>query len=117
MKDQFATKESLESFLDSPESESWKDEYFETMYDIKLEGLTEVPYWIETYHNKGYVVQYIKGYHEPYKYNEVITIDGISYKYIDSQRLDEETEHQAEDGSLVYEYRGSSFLRILQPIE
>ena len=62
-------------------------------------------------------IQYISGYHESKNYGDILEIEGEKYIYIDSISLSNEMEHEAEDGGLVYEYRGYSFLRILQKLE
>lgn len=56
--------------------------------------------------------QYVEGYYEPYSLGEFHSYHELDYIYIGSQKLDEEVEHQAEDGSCHYEYRGPSHLRI-----
>jgi len=76
-----------------------------------------VPYWLDQYKNNGsFRAQFQDGFYEPYKPGEVIRIDGVEYKLIDSHSLDSEIEHQANDGGLVYENRGYSYMRILDPI-
>jgi hypothetical protein len=75
----------------------------------------DAPYWLEEHQGKH--CQYVLGYYEPIKIGETIELDGVKYTYVDSQKLDEEQEHELEDGTLVYEYRGCSFLRILQKQE
>jgi len=107
-------KELLEEWLDLDESEEYRDDHFFDMFEIDPDELTECPYWIEKY--EGMYVQYIPGYWEPKHYGDVLEIDGIEYEYIDSVLLSEEIEHQADNGGLVYEYRGSSFLRILKEV-
>jgi len=62
-------------------------------------------------------IQYISGYHESQNYGDILEIEGEKYIYIDSISLSNEMEHEAEDGGLVYEYRGYSFLRVLQKLE
>jgi len=114
----FSTTDNLKSFIDNPDNESYLNHCFSELYEIDLDGLSECPYWIEPYYMQAedYQVQYIDGYWEPRRIGEVITIDGVNYLYVDSQPLPEEIEHQADDGGLVYEYRGYSYLRILKPI-
>jgi len=118
MKDNFKTGESLEKYLDSDESKQYRDNNFFTLFEISEDNLTDCPYWIETYYmkNENYQGQYIPGYWESKRYGDILTIDGQEYEYIDSQPLSEEIEHQADDGALIYEYRGYSFLRILKAV-
>ncbi len=71
----------------------------------------ECPYWIENYMGDC-LCEYIEGYYEPLKIGKIMK----GYKYIDSQPLPEEIEHQAEDGKCAYEYRGHSFLRIWEKL-
>lgn len=75
--------------------------------------------WIEAEDLRGVQlwVQYVPGYYEPNRYGQVLEIDGETYVYVCSQNLDEEQEHQAEDGKCAYEYRGYSFLRVLVKLE
>ena len=105
-------KEKLTAFIEDRNNEDMLDTMFFDLFEIEPTGLTECPYWYEEYAKNDYMVEYQSGYYEPL---EIGTIrDG--YKYIDSISLPEEQEHQAEDGSLVYEYRGASFLRVWQPV-
>ena len=113
--DHYRDKESLESYLDSSDSEDFRDSYFASLYGLDLLKVFDVPYWIEKYMGKK--AEYRPGFHEPHAIGEIIEIDHKHYKYIDSQLLPEEIEHQAHDGSLVIEFRGPSFLRILEPVE
>jgi len=107
----YDTKESLEAFIEDRSNENMLDNMFFDLFEIETEGLTERPYWVDNQPDDC-MVEYQAGYYEPL---EIGTIrDG--YKYIDSISLPEEQEHQAEDGSLVYEYRGPSFLRVWEPV-
>ncbi len=125
----FHTKKRLEFAINHPEKFPGMQEYLDSrfahlFFDLDggrekdaLDGkLFEIPYWIEKYQNQQedsiFMAQYIPGYHEPLKYGDEEVFDEITYRYVDSQSLDEEEEHQAEDGKCVYEYRGYSFLRI-----
>ncbi len=74
-------------------------------------GRFECPYWMENYVG-GCLCEYIEGYYEPLKIGTIMK----KYKYIDSQPLPEEIEHQADNGDLIYEYRGPSFLRIWEKL-
>ena len=105
-------KEKLTAFIEDRNNEDMLDTMFFDLFEIAPTGLTDCPYWFEKYAKDDYMVEYQSGYYEPL---EIGTIrDG--YKYIDSISLPVEQEHQAEDGSLVYEYRGASFLRVWQPV-
>jgi len=109
--DNWKNKESLEKFIEDRNNEDMLDNMFFELFEIAATGLTEVPYWIDNQPD-GCMVEYNQGYYEPLAIGTIQ--DG--YKYIDSISLPEEQEHQAEDGSLVYEYRGYSFLRVWQPV-
>ena len=90
------------------------DEGYEDILDGKL---SFIPYWIDQYKdNEDYRCQYVDGYYEPNNYNDILDIDGSKYRYVDSIALSEEMEHQANDGKYQYEYRGYSYMRILEPI-
>ena len=128
----FKTKESLQEAIDNSENYEGMEEYLDDnfaylMFDLDVKGADLAlngeqfipPYWMEKYYNKftesgenKYLCEYIEGYHEPLQIGEVVN----EYKYIDSQPLPEEMEHQADNGDLVYEYRGPSFLRIWEKI-
>lgn len=111
----FDTKENLQAWLDSNESEDMRDKNFSYLFEISLTDITECPYWIDEYsRNDNIFVQHIDGYWEPRHYGDIIE---ERYIYIDTQLLSEEMEWQAEDGGLAYEYRGQSFLRILYRID
>ena len=108
----YDNRKSLETFIEDRVNEDMLDNMFFELFEIAPTGLTEVPYWYEKYSKTDCMIEYQSGYYEPL---EIGTIrDG--YKYIDSISLPEEQEHQAEDGSLVYEYRGPSFLRVWEPV-
>ena len=110
--DNWKNKESLEKFIEDRNNEDMLDNMFFDMFEIASEGLVECPYWYEKYAHTDCMVEYNQGYYEPLAIGDIE--DG--YKYIDSFSLPEEQEHQADDGSLVYEYRGASFLRVWQPV-
>jgi len=107
----YANKESLQAFIEDSDNEDMLDNMFYESLEIAATGLTEVPYWADNQPDDC-MVEYIQGYHEPFAIGTIR--DG--YKYIAWISLPEEQEHQAEDGSLVYEYRGVSFLRVWQPV-
>jgi len=100
----------LTAFIEDDNNEDFLDSLFFGLFEIEPKGLSECPYWLEAH--QGCMVEYNRGYYEPLSIGDVRTFDGADYRYIDSQPLSEEVEHQADDGSLVYEYRGHSYLRI-----
>ena len=128
----FQTGKRLQIAIDNPEKFEGMQDYLDRafaylMFDqdgdapekIFNGAWFEVPYWIEKYHNKldddlndKYLCEYIPGHYEPLKYGHIQEYEGKQYKYIDSQSLSEEMEHQANDGKYIYENRGYSFLRI-----
>ena len=108
----YDNRKTLEAFIEDRANEDQLDNMFFDLFEIEADGLTDCPYWFEKYAKDDYMVEYIPGYYEPLAIGTIC--DG--YKYIDSISLPEEQEHQAEDGSLVYEYRGHSFLRVWQPV-
>ena len=59
-----------------------------------------------------FMCEYNTGYYEPLNIGDIVDHKGEQWIYIDSTLLSQEMEHQAESGELVYEYRGSSYLRI-----
>jgi hypothetical protein len=129
----FETKETLEKYLESEESQEYRDMTFAYSYfdldgdDAKkaLDGeLFEIPYWIEAFcdgtinaDSEKDKAQYVSGYWEKYEIGTIETINGEKYQYMDAIPLDEESEHQAEDGKYVYTYRGASYLRIWRRVE
>jgi hypothetical protein len=118
MDDVFKNKHNLEAWLDSEDSEEYRDTNFFELFEISESELTGAPYWLDEYYDHDTVfVQYRSGYYEPRKIGDILNIDGAQYEYIDSQLLSEEMEHQAHDGGLAYEYRGSSFIRILKKLD
>ena len=107
----------LKAKLDKPDDkfqESLDANFFYLLLDVEERNendLYEKPYTID---RKDIThVQYVDGFHEPHKKGETLTINGEEYIYIDSQPLPAEMEHQADEGDLIYEYRGYSFLRLL----
>jgi hypothetical protein len=112
------TKKALQKFIDDRKNESILDSWFANLFEIDLDKPCDKPYWIHEKESEyeNCKVEYIPGYFEPLKIGDTCEIEGMKYKYIESIALPEEQEHQAEDGSLVYEYRGFSFLRLWQPV-
>ena len=142
----FKTKKRLEVAIDNSEKINGMDEYLDSsfaylMFDLDygsdpnwdkamFEGyLFEVPYWAlegsidyaingrYDYDPEHLMAEYVSGYYEPNNYGDILTRNNKEYKYIASVSLPNEMEHQADDGGLVYEYRGSSFMRILEPLD
>ena len=113
--------DNLKRMIENPtsEEEDFLNQCFSDLYEIDLNNLADCPYWIEAYYNQdeNYQVQYVSGYWEPKKYGDILTIEGKKYLYVDSQNLSEEIEHEAENGGLLYENRGYSYLRILKPLD
>lgn len=89
------------------------DDMFFESYGILREGVSRCPYWLEV---SGRWVQYVEGAYDEYKHGDEIVVDGVTYRYVDSVSLHTEIEHQADDGGLLYETRGYSFLRVLERI-
>ena len=78
----------------------------------------DIPYWIGKYYKKEDIYcQYIIGTYNRYREGDIFTENGRTYECIGTAILDNEIEHQAENGDLVYEYRGDSFLRIIKEIK
>ena len=120
----FKTGKGLQGVLDNlhnlPDAEDVFDNMFFEMFEINPIKLSPIPYWLANFecNDLTIMVEYHTGYHETYfTIGDIIAIEGKRWKYIDTQLLTVEVEHQAEDGSLVYEYRGQSFLRILELID
>lgn len=118
----FENAETLDNFLDSNESEAYRDQNFVyLMFDIDTEyegvlneDIVSVPYWVEEYQDEKFSCQYINGYYENLHLGDIVTFENKQYKYIDSILLPAEMEHQADNGEYVYEYRGFSFMRIFE---
>ena len=112
------SKETLQAFLEDSTNEAYLDHMFAETLEINLDGIWDAPYWYDKYYNQDtdYKVEYMRGYWEPLELGTIKEFDGDQYKYIDSISLPHEQEHQADDGSLCYEYRGSSFLRVWEPV-
>ena len=118
MNKNFTTGKKLTKFLESEKSQSFRDDNFFGMFEIEKTGYNEIPYWLEKYsNNDNYICEYQAGYYENLTINEsTIEHNSKNYLYVDSISLSEEVEHQANNGDLVYEYRGFSFLRIFKKI-
>jgi hypothetical protein len=123
MKNEFKNKKTLQKAIENPtpEFQDSLDKNFRYLFldddSPEIKDYYPLPYWIEDGSDKDSLVELVEGYYEPLKIGEVKEIDSKMYKYAKSIKLDEEIEHQAEDDSLVYEYRGFSFLRIWEPIK
>jgi len=133
MKSKFATAETIEKFLETPEGENFAEKNFAYLFfdednqheiDRILSGeMFKVPYWIENYQGEEFFVDYVEGYHDKYPPGDITTTTIFSgekpktFGYIDSIPLPEEIEHQAENGEFFYEYRGHSFLRIWKELK
>lgn len=113
----FDTEEHIRKFYD--ENPDALDRYIEDMYEIDMSGkVFDVPYWCEQYRldDIEYKAQYIPGYWEDKRYDDVIEIDGLEYRYHDSVILGSEIEMFDENNKEFYIYIGYSYLRILEPI-
>ena len=112
------TKEELQAWIEDRQNESILDRWFADLFEIDLDKPCDKPYWIHEREEEyeDCLVEYIPGYWEHLEIGSICEINGIQYKYIESISLPEEQEHQAEDGSLCYEYRGLSFLRLWMPV-
>ncbi len=129
----FKTGKRLQTAINNAEKiegfQEWLDLNFAYLYfdldgkeaekALKNREMFDCPYWMEKYwdqyNEKGetkYWCEYVAGWFETIKVGDIIN----GYKYVDSQPLSEEIEHQAEDGKYIYEYRGYSFLRIWEKL-
>lgn len=93
-----------------PEDALWGDE-FHLPYWCELDSIIcHLPTglnWIgDELEAEDITCRYHTGYYCPYNYGDIEN----GKMYIGGESLPEEMEHQAEDGSLHYEYRGASFL-------
>lgn len=130
----FKTKRRLEVAVDNPEHFEGMQDYMDMNFaylffdcdcgssptwEEAMNGKPfPMPYWIEQYEQSDDMYcQYREGFREKFQFGDVLEIDGERFEYIDCIGLDEEIEHQADDGGFVYEYRGPSFLRILRKIQ
>jgi len=120
----------MEEYLESDESEDYRDANFAYLSFGVDNGSS--PTWQEVMNQNAYfevdrdmydiavegtIGQYVSGYYDYLDYGDVITFEEKKYIYYTSKGLSEEMEHQAEDGSLAYEYRGSSFMRLFKPVD
>ena len=128
MKSYFKTKNRLKVALDNTDRieglQDLLDNLFYRLYEIESEGYFELPYYFSEgsvdyylngqrdYKNENLLCQYRPGFHEPMELGSIVKINGSDYEYICSLPLPEEIEHQSEDAGIVYEYRGSSYLRV-----
>lgn len=128
IKKYFRTYNRLQALINSGDSEfdEWCEQYLADLYEIKLEGYSELPYWIDVAGLHGasketdsddYLVEYRVGYHEPFKLGHTKVINGTQYKYVDSVPLNQEIELQAGDGRYVHAYVGESFLRVWEAVK
>lgn len=124
----FRTHKRLQALINScdPEFDEWCQQHMANLYEIKLEGYSELPYWIEIGSLDGfsretdrddYLVEYRSGYHEPLQRGHIQLINGKKYKYLDSVPLCAELELQADDGRYAYAYQGENFLRVWEAIK
>lgn len=119
MNNQYASKEAMSEYLNTPEGEDYLDKYRADMYEIDTDNkITDAPYWCDKYANQpeDYKVQYVPGYYENKHYGDYFVEEGVSYKYIDSICLGEEVEFQLDDDSFYVHNIGTSFLRVLQAV-
>lgn len=126
----FATGESLEEFLDTPEGQEYLEEHFEDMFEVPFDGFAEsegLPYWIDNYEN--YLLDYayttpegdeliesVSGYWDQYKEGDIIYRNGKDYYYISGTAGSGEMELQADNDELIYWNIGSNFFRIWKPV-
>jgi hypothetical protein len=76
-----------------------------------------VPYWIEEYSNGANMCEYVNHmYTMGIEIGHIEEHDGTQYKLVETQPCQEEQEIQLPNGELVYYYRGTSYLRIWEPI-
>ena len=127
--DPFATGESLQAFLETPEGELFLERHFESLYDIEYGGWREdIPYWIDNYEDEvtgehiyksdfwGEILEHEVGMHDRYKFGENKSFDGKDYYYAGSfSGGSGELELQADNGELVYDSIGYNFFRIWKP--
>lgn len=124
----FRTHNRLQALINSCDSEfdEWCQQYMAEMYEIKLEGYSELPYWINvaTLHgasketdSNDYLVEYRVGYHEPFQRGHIKLINGTQYKYLDRVSLHDELELLTEDGLYAYVSLGDVFLRVWEAVK
>lgn len=102
--------------------------YSDTPEEVLDGRLLDVPYWCnegsidysltgdQDYDPDKVKCQYWNGYSWGYQYGDEKIIEGKKYKHITTVSLPEEMEHQNDDGSSFYEYRGPSFLAIWEEV-
>ncbi len=127
MENAFKTGKALQWAIDNKEQVDGMEEYLDSAFmysacDLDYgssptweeafndQAAFEAPDWIEGNEDKH--CQLVHGYHEPFDIGDMIGIDGALYRYTKSISLYEEEEHQAENGTCAYDYRGPSFLRV-----
>ena len=113
----FDTEEHIRKFYDDNPDDL--DRYVEDMYEIDMSGkVFDLPYWCDQYRRDdvGYKAQYIQGFWEDKRYDDIIDIDGIEYRYHDSVILPNEIEMYDENYKEFFIYIGYSYLRILEPV-
>ncbi len=128
----FKTKKRLEIVIDNIDKIDGLEDYlnnnfiylfFDTDNQEEIEKILNgdivegCPYWLEQWKdNDNIFIQYHEGYYYTVKPGDIVTEDNINYKLLDTIPLPEEMEHQADDGGLVYENRGYSFMSIFKRI-
>ena len=119
----------MEEYLKSNESEDYRDANFAYLCFEVDNGSS--PTWQEVMNNNAYfevsqdvynvgdgaIGQYVSGFYDYMDYGDIVLFEDKRYIYYDTKSLTPEIEHQAEDGSLAYEYRGSSFMRLFKPVD
>ncbi len=144
MRKYFKTKKRLEVFIDRASDidgaeDSLDDNFSASYFDgpgyRHGDDFNGIPYWAVdslTYNNmdeidpEDVVCQYFTGNHCPeWPFNMVSdgyewkkcqrNINGQPHIFLFSITLPVEVEHQAEDGGLVCEYRGESFIKVFIP--
>lgn len=129
-RDEFATGESLEAFLDTPLGEEYIEDHFESLFEVPFGGMAEsegLPYWIDNYYNNVTEVEFNRpegdeyienetGYYDRFNLGQNRTINNKEYYYAGTVGSSEELELQADNGELVYHNIGSNFFRIWKPI-
>lgn len=117
MTNAFDTEQHIREFYDKHPDALIK--YIEDLYEIDMSGkVFDIPYWCEQYRldDIEYKAQYIPGFWEDMVIDEIIEIDGVQYYYRDNAPLSEEIEMYDENNKEFYIYIGSSYLRILEPV-
>jgi len=129
--DHFATGETLEKFLDTPEGEEFLEQHFLDSYEVPFNDISEeegLPYWIDNYqdYTNDYkntrpegdeIIENVYGYCDGYDVGGIRTINGKDYYYISGLQGILEEEFQADNGDLYYKYLGHNFFRIWKPVK